>query len=113
MMNQRNTDYLNSISEAQMSLPGSNGGGIYSAVLPDTGARLNLPDFGAPLKPGGDGGGIYNLNFGSGAVTPLPQDQSARARLKPGDDERARALSQFKDLQSTNFKVTPLPQDQS
>lgn len=113
MMNQRNTDYLNSISEAQMSLPGSNGGGIYSAVLPDTGARLNLPDFGAPLKPGGNGGGIYNLNFGSGAVTPLPQDQSARARLKPGDDERARALSQFKDLQSTNFKVTPLPQDQS
>ena len=83
MMDQRNTDYLNSISESQMSLPGSNGGGI------------------------------YNLNFGSGAVTPLPQDQSARARLKPGDDERARALSQFKDLQSTNFKVTPLPQDQS
>lgn len=29
MMDQRNTDYLNSISESQMSLPGSNGGGIY------------------------------------------------------------------------------------
>ena len=57
MMDQRNTDYLNSISESQMmSLPGSNGGGIYnpqqaqSAVLPDTGARL---------KPGANGGGIY------------------------------------------------------
>ena len=80
MMDQRNTDYLNSISESQMSLPGSNGGGI------------------------------YNLNFGSGAVTPLPQAQSARARLKPEDDPRARALQQFKDLQSTNLKVTPLPQ---
>tara|TARA_R110002049_G_scaffold163551_1_gene329531 strand:- start:4961 stop:7894 length:2934 start_codon:yes stop_codon:yes gene_type:complete len=54
MMDQRNTDYLNSISEAQMSLPemslpGSNGGGINkSAVLPHTGGRLNLPDFGPP-----------------------------------------------------------------
>ena len=109
MMNQRNTDYLNSISEAQMmSLPGSNGGGIYSAVLPDTGARLNLPDFGAPLKPGSNGGGIYNLNFGSGAVTPLPQDQSAGARLKPGGNGGG-----IYNLNFGSGAVTPLPQDQS
>ena len=107
MMDQRNTDYLNSISEAQMSLPemslpGSNGGGINkSAVLPHTGGRLNLPDFGPPSpSPRGyesavlpDTGARLNLpDFGPPSPSPrgyksavLP-DTGARLNLPDFDN---------------------------
>ena len=66
MMNERDTDYLNSINETQASMPGANGGGIYNP--------------------------IPNIRVGSGGVTPLPQDQ-ARPRAPMPDYKPAAAAS--------------------
>ena len=72
MMDQRNTDYLNSINESQIMLPGAGGGGVYNQ--PQMTAQV-MPDSGPRLQqqnmlPGAGGSGL----------TPLPQPQAARPR---------------------------------